>query len=168
MPTRTKAEAREEMADMSRSWRPQRSETEASPGRVVSHPPATWHCLGWPVSGSTRSAQPIAVSWLAGQGWIWHRLIAEGWSGKGGLFLSRVRCEDGLEINAWHPGVVVAALIDARRVVMRLLRVVGLPAWQDDDFPSAEAAREEHREFVGAKCDRFAGQGLGSGPGSGD
>jgi hypothetical protein len=81
-----------------------------------------------------------------------------GRSGKGqGLFLSRVRCEDGLEINAWHPGVVVAALIDARRVVMRLLRVVGLPAWQDDDFPSAEAAREEQREFLGAKCDRFAG-----------
>jgi hypothetical protein len=27
-------------------------------------------------------------------------------------------------------------------------------------FPSAEAAREEHREFVGAKCDRFAGRAV--------
>jgi hypothetical protein len=67
--------------------------------------------------------------------WIWPRPIAEGWSGKGqGLFLSRVRCEDGLEINAWHPGVVVAALIDAGCMMLRLPRVVGLPAWQDDDL----------------------------------
>jgi hypothetical protein len=51
-----------------------------------------------------------------------------GRSGKGqGLFLSRVRCEDGLEINAWHPGVVVAALIDAGCMMLRLLRVVGVP-----------------------------------------
>jgi hypothetical protein len=37
--------------------------------------------------------------------------------------------------------VVVAALIDAGCTVMRLLGVVGLSAWQDDNLPSAEAAR---------------------------
>lgn len=47
----------------------------------------------------------------------------------------------------------MAALIDAGCMIMRLLRIVGLPLGRMTTVPSAEAAREKHREFAGAKCD---------------
>jgi hypothetical protein len=47
----------------------------------------------------------------------------------------------------------VAALIDAGCMIMRLLRIVGLPLGRMTTVPSAEAAREKYREFAGAKCD---------------
>jgi hypothetical protein len=48
-------------------------------------------------------------------------------------------------IDALHAGVVVAALIDAGCMIVRLLGVVGLSAWQDDGpIRIAQAARERN------------------------
>jgi hypothetical protein len=55
--------------------------------------------------------------------------------------------------NAWHPGVVVAAPMNADC----MMKVIGLAAWQDDDLPIAEAPREDigNSQEPG---DRFAGR----------
>ena len=72
-----------------------------------------------------------------------------------------------LKINAWHPRVVVAALIDAGCMVMRPSGSLSSRLGRTTTLPIAEAARKGHREFAGAKCDRFAGRAV-AGPVTGD